>query len=73
MNSVLVDLRITPEEFQRLYKGDAKDVVAYAVDGQRVRFPAKILVPFVTHYGIVGKFLIQFTAQQRFHSIHRLE
>ena len=37
-----------------------------------VHFPANILRRFVTRGGIRGRFLIQFTDDNRFHSIERL-
>lgn len=72
MNAIVVDLVITPEEFQRLYQGSADTVHAYSLDGRKIQFPANILRPFVTHYGIRGRFQILFDEHRRFQGIERL-
>lgn len=73
MRSIIVPLRIQPDEFQRLYEGNVKDVSARSIDGLRVRFPANILRPFVTHSGISGTFAIHFSDDNRFHSIEKID
>ncbi|GAB1259576.1 DUF2835 domain-containing protein [Aurantivibrio plasticivorans] len=72
MNSLIVDIAISAEEFERLYQGSAKDVVTHASNGQMVRFPGKILIPYVTHSGICGRFQINFDHRNRFHSVYKL-
>jgi uncharacterized protein DUF2835 len=71
--SLVVNLVISAEEYQRLYQGAVKDVLARAVDGRRVRFPANILRPYVTHEGVRGRFQIIFDDEHRFQSIQRLD
>ena len=68
-----MQLQIKADEFQRLYEGTVKEVVALSVDGRRVRFPANILRPFVTHAGIVGVFHIQFSDDNRFQRIEKID
>lgn len=73
MSAVVVNLVIEAEEYQRMYSGSARDVLCRSVDGRRIRFPANILRPFVTREGIRGRFLINFSDDNRFQSITRLE
>ncbi len=68
-----MQLRISSDEFQRLYEGTAKEVSARSIDGRRVRFPANILRPFVTHVGIMGIFRIHFSDDNRFHHIEKID
>lgn len=72
LKSVIVHLSISAEEFQRLYQGSVKEVVARSQDGRRIRFPATILRPFVLHNGINGAFQINFDESNRFQSVERL-
>ncbi len=72
MKQVVISLAITAEEFQRLYQGAARDVVALDDQRRRIRFPANILVPFVTHSGVRGRFRINFGDDNRFHSIEQI-
>lgn len=72
MKSIIVNLSISTDEFQRLYEGNAKTVFAHSIDGRSIRFPAGILRPFVLHNGIRGTFQIDFDEENRFQSILRL-
>src|SRR5690606_19435438 len=72
MESIIIDLHIAAEEYQRLYRGTAQDVIARARDGRRVRFPARILMPFVEHRGVVGSFEILVDGERRFKTIKRI-
>ena len=71
-DSVSVNLHISAEEFLKLYKGSAKSVVTKSVDGRRIRFPARILQPYVTKNGVEGSFKIYFDEKGKFKWIDRL-
>lgn len=72
MREVTIDLAISPQEFLAHYQGVAREVVATCSDGRKIRFPSKILQPFVTHNGIQGRFLIRFNDMNRFEDIRKL-
>jgi hypothetical protein len=72
LKSIIVNLAISADEFQRLYEGNVKTVLAQSIDGRRIRFPANILRPFVLHTGVQGTFQIEFDDENRFSSIARL-
>ena len=72
MKSIIVNLSISTEEFQRLYEGSVKTVFTRSIDGRSIRFPASILRPYVLHNGVQGTFQIDFDAENRFQSIQRL-
>jgi hypothetical protein len=67
-----INLRITAEEYLKSYSGSIKDVVAMSTDGRNVRFPAKILRPYVTRQGINGVFSIYVTSDNRFERIEKI-
>ncbi len=69
---LVVDLAIASDEFERMYAGQVKTVLATSRDGRRVRFPANILVPFVERDGIRGSFAISFDVENKFQNIRRL-
>jgi hypothetical protein len=69
----IVPLRISAEAYQRMYNGNARNVVARDRAGQTIQFPAASLRPFVTHDGISGTFVIRVDEQNRLASIRRLE
>ncbi len=71
-NTIEVRLDIGAAEYVKLYQGIVKDVAATAVDGRRIQFPARILQPFVGHFGVRGRFLIHFDEAGKFLRIERL-
>lgn len=72
MNTIVVDLSISAEQYQRFYSGQAKLVSAISIDGRRVQFPANILQRAVSHDGVQGRFAITFDRGGKFRSIERL-
>lgn len=70
--AIEVYLNINAKKYLLLYKGVARNVLATSVDGRSVRFPAKILQPFVTRSGVNGRFLIHFSDDGRFSHIQQL-
>jgi hypothetical protein len=73
-SSFVVDLYITPEEYQKSYLG-VRQVIATARDGRRVQFSVDILWPYVTHDGVIGSFLIEVdpSNNNKFQSIKKLD
>ena len=70
--TIIVDMYISAEEYLRYYNGQVKKVVATAIDGRKVQFPAGVLQRVVTHEGIRGRFAISFSPEGRFEKIERL-
>lgn len=65
-------MRISRDEYLRYYQGQANAVVATAVDGQRIRFPATALRPFVGHGGVSGVFVLVYDENNRFVELRRV-
>ncbi len=70
--TIILDMYISSDDYLRYYNGEVKTVVATAVDGRKVSFPANVLQCVVTHEGIRGRFAISFTSEGRFEKIERL-
>ncbi len=73
MGSITVTLAINTQEFARLYRGQAREVICTAKDGRTVQFPANVLRQFLTHNGIYGEFEIFFPNDNRFSKIEKLK
>lgn len=71
-SSIIVDLNISAEEYLKLYKGAASNVLARSRDHRNIRFPAHVLRPFVTRDGVRGAFCIYFDKNMKFINIDRL-
>lgn len=72
MNEIIIDVRISPEEYVKQYRSPGCMVSTRARDGRTVRFPADILQPFLLHNGIVGSFKIAFDAAGKFKRVERI-
>ncbi|MCT7361064.1 MAG: hypothetical protein COB09_11990 [Thalassobium sp.] len=72
MQRIELNLAISAQEYQRFYRGQVKQVVAQALDGRTIRFPANVLQQVVQHEGIYGRFAIEFDDQGKFQRIVRL-
>ncbi len=72
MNALIIDVTISADEYLKFYQSPGVVVSTRARDGRSVRFPAKILQPYVTRQGIRGSFRISFSAAGKFQAIDRL-
>lgn len=72
MPEVRVSLTISSHKYLAYYKGVADTVVTRAADGRKVKFPARVLRPFLTHDGIDGEFVIKFNTHHKFIGIRKL-
>ncbi len=72
MQRVTVQLNISPERFQAYYQGVVEYVVATASDGRTVKFPARVLRPFLSYQGVQGTFQITCDANMKFQAIRRV-
>ncbi len=71
MPKIRVALNLPPHRFLAYYEGLVDDVVAKGSDGRRIRFPARVLRPFMTQKGVVGSFFITYDRDRKFVSIER--
>ncbi|MFT7684860.1 MAG: hypothetical protein ACI9FB_000201 [Candidatus Azotimanducaceae bacterium] len=72
MSSLIIDIRITREEYLRVYQDYIRQVKAVARTGESVRFPVTVLQPFVSAGGVSGTFELFFDINNKFVEIVRL-
>jgi len=56
MQSLIIDIHISADEYLRHYRGTANKVICRARDGRTVQLPTGLLQQFVTHDGVHGTF-----------------
>lgn len=71
ISKFIVPLKIEADAYQKMYRGDAQNVVALDIEGRTIQFPAASLRPFVTREGIEGVFVIQVDETNRLIDIQR--
>jgi hypothetical protein len=69
---LVIDIRISTEEYLKYYKTPSAAVSTRSRDGRSVKFPANILQPFVSHAGIEGSFIIEFSDEGKFIAVAKL-
>ncbi len=72
MSRIRFRLNLPAETYRRYYQGEANMVQVKSLDGQRLRFPAAILRPYLSHAGVSGLFELKFDENRRFVSLQRL-
>lgn len=72
MPSLVLDIALSAERLQAIYRGHANRIMAQSRDGRRVSLPAHHLRPFLTHEGIHGSFVLEFSASGELLSLRRL-
>lgn len=58
MNRFDFNLNLSAQGYLQYYRGSVDKVVAKCADGSTVQFPARLLTPFVTSWGIRGAFVL---------------
>ncbi len=72
MPEIRFNLSLSVHEFLAYYEGVARDVIVTGKDGRRLRFPAHVLRPYVTHDGVRGEFILEFDDNHRFQRIRKV-
>jgi hypothetical protein len=72
MPSLVLDISLTADEFLAVYQGRANRVLLRSRDGRKVSLPAHHLRPHLGHGGVQGTFQLEFSADGRLLSLHRL-
>jgi len=65
-------IQIDQQAYLRYYQGSACTVQVFSECGQRLRFPASRLRPFLTHTGIQGYFQLTVSPENRFIDLKKL-
>ncbi len=72
MNQLIFNVKISSQQYLKVYQGVASWVNIVAEDGRSLKLPAKHLRPFLTHDGISGRFLLTFDGNNQMTELKRL-
>jgi hypothetical protein len=73
MPSLVLDIALSAERLQAIYRGQANRIMAQSRDGRRVSLPAHHLRPYLTHAGIFGSFVLEFSSSGELMSLRPLD
>lgn len=71
-NKAVITINLTAEQVKQYYMGGKNRVQAYTDDGQSISVPYDILLQFVSHHGIYGRFEISYGEDGKFLGIIRV-
>ena len=66
------NLIIEAAEIKKYYQGKAKNILVTASNGLKIQFPANLILPFVTHEGVSGNFILYYDLNGKAQSLERL-
>lgn len=72
MLSLVLDIALSAERLRAIYQGRANRVLLHSRDGRRVSLPAHHLRPFLSHDGVYGSFVLEFSPAGELLSLRRL-
>lgn len=72
MPSLVLDIALSAERLRAIYRGHANRIMAQSRDGRRVSLPAHHLRPYLSHEGIYGAFVLEFSVSGELLGLRRL-
>ncbi len=60
MAKITIGVSLTASQYEEMYRGSKKHVIAHSSDGRRVRLPLLVFQKFITHEGLHGIFEVEF-------------
>lgn len=61
MPSLVLDVALSAERLRAVYQGRANRILLHSRDGRRVSLPAHHFRAFLTHEGVYGSFVLEFS------------
>ncbi|WJG07655.1 DUF2835 family protein [Aliiglaciecola sp. LCG003] len=72
MKTYYFNLSASYDKCEKLYLAGSNAVVLVAENGERVQLPTVNLRPFVTRLGLIGRFRLIITAENKVHSFEKI-
>lgn len=72
MPSLVLDIALSAERLIAVYQGRANRILLHSRDGRRVSVPAHHFRPFLTHEGVYGTFILEFSDKGELLDLRRL-
>ncbi|PHS14030.1 MAG: hypothetical protein COA86_16165 [Kangiella sp.] len=73
MPQIDFNIKITAKELEKYYAGTAKIISVVANNGQRLQFPANLVLPYVTRSGISGHFVLDYSSSGKAKSLSKID
>ena len=71
MAKITVGVSLTASQYEEMYRGSKKHVIARSTDGRRVRLPLLSFQKFISHDGLHGIFDVEFDEHNKLINIEK--
>ncbi|BEU03085.1 hypothetical protein OAG1_18850 [Agarivorans sp. OAG1] len=72
MKQYFFNIHISYQEFERVYRGTARSIIATDSNGMRIQIPALRFLPFLDRSGINGRFVLSTDSNNKFLSLQKV-
>jgi hypothetical protein len=72
MPTAQFSIRIEASEIEKYYQGRVRHILVKATNGLKIQFPANLILPYVTHSGVSGQFLLHYEKSGKATSLKQL-
>lgn len=72
MPKIDFNIKISATELEKYYAGTANIISVVANNGQRLQFPANLMLPHVSHSGISGHFVLDYSSDGKAKSLSKI-
>ena len=71
MPTAKFSIQIDASEIEKYYQGRVRNILVKANNGLKIQFPANLILPYVTHSGVSGQFILQYEDNGKATSLRR--
>ncbi|GAB3477610.1 DUF2835 family protein [Marinomonas epiphytica] len=73
MAKISLNIALPAYQYEALYTGAARNLVAHSLDGRKVQLPLSAFQRFLNHQGIYGVFEVEFDDQHKLVNVRQLQ
>ncbi len=73
MPSSTFALNINAHDLEKYYRGHVHNILVKSEQGLKIKFPANLILPYVDHFGVKGRFLLEYDQQGKAISLNRID
>lgn len=72
MAKVTIDINLPAYQYQEMYRGSKKYLLAESRDGRKIQLPLTVFQKFVTRKGVYGTFEVEFDDNRKLVNIEKI-
>jgi len=73
MPIVTFGLNIAAPDLEKYYRGQVHNILVNSEQGLKIKFPVNLILPFVDHFGVKGRFQLEYDQRGKAISLKRMD